>query len=158
MPEPLVRYATVGDLELWKDVRLRSLAESPDAFGSTLAREQAFTDADWRERLSPPSVLVLADGAPIGLGGGFEIEPGTMIVVAMWLDPAWRGRGLSRRVLDLVVAWARERGMRVQLDVTRGNEAARAAYLAYGFEPTGRSVPLREGSDLVVEEMALPRS
>ncbi|MDE9366665.1 GNAT family N-acetyltransferase [Luteipulveratus sp. YIM 133132] len=156
MTDPVVRYVTSSDLELWKDVRLRSLAESPDAFGSTLAREEAFGEADWLDRLAPPAVLVLADDAPVGLGGGFEVEPGTLLVVAMWLEPAWRGRGLSRRILDLVVAWARQRGLRVELDVTEGNGPARAAYLAYGFVPTGHVEPLREGSPLRVERMELP--
>jgi len=156
MPE--VRYATAEDLDRWRAVRLRSLADSPDAFGSTLEREQGFTEEEWGERVSPPAVLVLDyQAAPIGLGGGFEVRPGVLLVVAMWLEPTWRGRGLSRQVLDLVVGWAREHDLDVELDVPRGNTSARAAYESFGFVATGVEEPLREGSSLVVERMVLPR-
>lgn len=153
-----VRYADADDLDLWRTVRLRSLADSPDAFGSTLDRERAFTEEEWLTRLSPPVVLVLDDeGGPIGLGAGFEVRPGVLLVVAMWVEPAWRGRGLSRRVLDLIVDWAREHDLEVELDVTQDNPAARAAYERYGFVYTGDHEPLRDGSPIVMDRMVLPR-
>ena len=46
------------DWEAFREIRLRSLADSPDAFGSTLEREQAFTEDDWRRRLSGPVYAV----------------------------------------------------------------------------------------------------
>jgi GNAT superfamily N-acetyltransferase len=153
-----VRFATPDDLDLWREVRLRSLADTPDAFGSTLEREQAFTEEEWLARLSPPAVLVLDEaGHPVGLGGGFEHRTGALLVVAMWLDPAWRGSGLSRRILDLVVDFARSHDLEVELDVARNATAARAAYERYGFVPTGEESVLREGSALVTDRMVLPR-
>jgi RimJ/RimL family protein N-acetyltransferase len=153
----LVRFATEDDLETWQDVRLRSLADSPEAFGSTVERELAFTDDDWRLRLRPPAVLVLDGERAVGLGGGFQERPGVVLVVAMWLEPEWRGRRLSRRVLDLVVGWARERRHEVELDVATDATAARAAYERYGFVYTGDQAPLREGSSAVIDRMVLPR-
>ena len=153
----MVRFATEADLETWQDVRLRSLADAPDAFGSTLERERAFTDDDWKARLRPPAVLVMDDESAVGLGGGFEVRPGVILVVAMWLEPEWRGRGLSRRILDLVVDWARERGHEVELDVATDATAARAAYERYGFVYTGETSRLRDGSSVVTHRMVLPR-
>jgi ribosomal protein S18 acetylase RimI-like enzyme len=64
----------------------------------------------------------------------------------MWVDPAWRSHGVGRRLLDAVVVWAGERGLRCHLDVTVGNDAARRLYEGYGFVATGGTEPLREGS------------
>jgi len=146
----------------WREVRLRALAESPGAFGSTLAHETGFLEADWRAGLTDdgPRVLVSADGDPVAIGGGF-VEPDAvegrpaLHVIAMWTDPAWRGRGLASQVLTALVAWAAPRDLPLVLDVAVGNSAARRAYEAFGFVSTGRRRPLRDGSTELVEQMVL---
>lgn len=141
------------DWRLWRGIRLRALEESPDAFGSTLAREQGFGEAEWRERMRA-SFVVLVEGEPVALGAGHGDPPGPLHVGAMWVDPAYRGRGLSTLVLDEIAAEAQSQGRGLELDVVRGNGVAERAYRARGFRPTGETRPLRPGSDLVVERMA----
>lgn len=155
-PRVSARRAGPDDWETWRDLRLRSLAADPDAFGSTLAREQAFDEATWRSRASGLSVLGAFEGTPAALGGGFEFRPGYVQVVAMWTDPAYRGLGLAAAVLDLVVRAARADGHRVVLEVARGNDAARAVYERYGFVATGESEPIRPGAEELCDWMALP--
>ena len=102
-----VRRVGPDDWEAWRDIRLRSLRDSPDAFGSTYEREAPFTEALWRERLTQgPRVLVLEDGEPVALGGGFPVDAGLM-VFGMWTDPAHRGRGHARAILDVVTGVGR---------------------------------------------------
>ena len=125
------------DWEEWRAIRLASLLDTPSAYGSTYEREIAFTEQDWRDRLVGPAVLVREDGVPVVIGAGFHPDPGTLHIVAMYVVPAHRGRGLSRQVLDALVGHGRERDLRVQLDVNTDNEVARLAYLRYGFVPTG---------------------
>jgi ribosomal protein S18 acetylase RimI-like enzyme len=150
------------DWQLWRAVRLRALAEAPAAFGSTLQHESAFEEADWRDGLTDqgPRVLVTADGELAAIGGGFlddDAIPGatTLHVIAMWTDPAWRGRGLAARVLTALIEWASPRGLALVLDVAIDNAAARRAYEAFGFTSTGRRRPLRDGSSAQVEQMVL---
>ena len=85
------------------------------------------------------------------------MRPGVLLVVAMSLEPSWRGRGLSPRILDKIVAWAHAHDFDVELDVARNALAARAAYERYGFVYTGAQSLIREGSDIVTEQMVLPR-
>lgn len=152
-----VRRLGPEDWRAWREIRLRSLADSPDAFGSTLEREEAFTESDWQVRLGLGHAwLVEEEGVAVAMGGAFHPTPDLLHVVAMWVDPAHRGRGHSRAVLDAIVATGRAEGRRVVLDVNAVNEGARAAYLSYGFVPTGATRPLREGSEQVCEEMVLP--
>jgi predicted GNAT family acetyltransferase len=137
------------DWELFREIRLRSLADSPDAFGSTLEREQAFTEADWRQRVSGP-VYVVLDPGPVSVGGIFEHDEVGQ-VWGMWTDPAHRGRGHAHRILDAVTPLHD----RVQLHVNLANPTARSVYERYGFVGTGEVEPLRPGSEQRMELMVL---
>jgi len=155
-----VRVLGPDDWPSWREIRLLALLDSPDAFGSTHAREVAFTDEDWRGRLeSGESVSVLAEdaaGRAVGMGCGFPDRPASVHVVAMWVAPHARGRGVAHDVLRCIEAWAAERGLGLHLDVNTRNTVARRSYERYGFVATGSTRPLRTGSTDLVENLVLP--
>jgi predicted GNAT family acetyltransferase len=146
-----LRLLAPDDWEDFREIRMKALADSPDAFGSTLEREQGFTEADWRRRLTGP-VYVVDEPRPVSVGGIFD-NAGSPHVWGMWTDPAHRGRGHARRILDALIP----PGTRAQLDVNVSNGAARAVYERYGFVGTGQLEPLRPGSDQRIELMVLTR-
>jgi ribosomal protein S18 acetylase RimI-like enzyme len=153
---PELIWVTPDDWEEWRTIRLASLLDTPSAYGSTYEREVASAEQDWRDRLDGPAVMVRENGVPIAIGAAFRPEPQTLHIVAMYVAPAHRGRGLSRMVLDALVGHGRENGLRVQLSVNTDNVTARLAYLRYGFVPTGETRPLREGATDVCAELVLP--
>lgn len=146
-----VRRLGPDDWVLFRQIRLRSLADSPDAFGSTLEREQGFDEAEWRRRMGVP-IGVVEDPGPVAVGGLFD-DGDVVHVWGMWTDPAHRGRGHARRILDALIA----PDVEAVLDVNVTNGAARAAYERYGFVATGETEPLRPGSDQRMERMVLGR-
>lgn len=148
-----VRLLAPDDWQDYRDIRLRALADSPDAFASTLARESTFDEGDWRLRLSQRVVVVLTDGEPVSVGGLFVDPDGQAWLWGMWTDPGHRRRGHARRVMAAVVPEDRS----VRLDVNLANSAARAAYERYGFVSTGELEPLRPGSGQRVELMVRAR-
>jgi ribosomal protein S18 acetylase RimI-like enzyme len=148
----VVRALGPDEWELLRDLRLRSLTESPDAFGSTLAREQSFDEEDWRRRLQGP-VVVVEDPEPVALGGTFE-QDGVLHVWGMWTHPSHRGGGHARRVLDALL----DNAERAILHVNLNNPGARRVYERYGFVGTGELEPLRPGSDQLIELMSLTRT
>jgi GNAT superfamily N-acetyltransferase len=149
-------WLTPDDWAEWRSIRLASLLETPSAYGSTYEREVAFTEQDWRDRLSSPAVAVRENGVPVAIGGGFSPDPGILYIIAMYVVPEHRGRGLSKLVLDALVGHAREHGLRVEMSVNTDNEVARLGYLRYGFVPTGETRPLRDGVPDICLELVLP--
>jgi ribosomal protein S18 acetylase RimI-like enzyme len=146
-----LRWLVPDDWKLFRKIRLRALADSPDAFGSTLERELTFTEDDWRHRLWEPVVVVM-DPIPVAVGGVFDLD-GVPHVWGMWTAPEDRGRGHARYILDAVLP----PGRTAQLDVNVANPDARAVYERYGFVGTGVLEPLRPGSDQRMERMVLRR-
>ncbi|WP_165821097.1 GNAT family N-acetyltransferase [Nocardioides gansuensis] len=157
-----ITWVGPDDWEAFRDVRLRALADSPDAFAVTLAEAESQPESLWRERLSTGDPRLLAlddDGRPVAMGC-LRVPPersDQAYVWGMWTDPSHRGRGHARALLETLLAWARERDLDVTLQVTEGNATARELYVSFGFEPTGETEPLRPGAPLSVETMVLRR-
>lgn len=147
----------------WRAVRalrLRALADTPDAFGSTLARETAEPEDDWRAHwLELPGTLALIaedEGRLVGMAFGRPSRDDTGVagLYGMWVDPIARRLGVGATLVGAVVTWARTSGFHtVELGVTLSNPGAVAFYAALGFVDTGQRYPLREGSDLTIQIM-----
>jgi len=162
---PSVRRYEPDEWPAYKSLRLRSLAESPDAFGSTLEREQGFSDEVWASRLTDgvaagTSLPLVAerDGSPVGLASG-RIDPATperADVYQMWVAPEARGAGIGAMLLDAVIAWARDSSAsNLFLAVSCGDTPARRLYERAGFAAVGAPSPLRPGSQVEAQEMRL---
>jgi GNAT superfamily N-acetyltransferase len=81
-------------------------------------------------------------------------------VGGMWVDPAWRRRGVGRALLEGVVAWAGERGLgRLGLWAPAHSPAAIALYTRAGFRETGerRPIPTNPSLWIVAMERELSR-
>ncbi|MFE1771293.1 GNAT family N-acetyltransferase [Streptomyces sp. NPDC059008] len=148
MAEITVRPLEPDDWALYRAVRLAALTDAPEAFGSTLGREQALTEDDWRERLAHRSQFVAEDGGEArGLVGVVPAGPGTADLVSMWVHRAARGRGAGDLLVREALRWAGDHGRpRVRLWVTEGNAHAERLYARHGFQRTGRVQPVRAGS------------
>ena len=143
MADIRVRRAADGDQAALRALRIGALTESPDAFGSTLDRELARTDADWQRWFAPGSVAFIATGAgaDVGLVAGAHdsADPAVVQLMAMWVDPERRGSGAADALVAALLAWAAAEGAReVRLQVVENNQRARSFYQRQGFRPTGR--------------------
>jgi ribosomal protein S18 acetylase RimI-like enzyme len=147
-------------------VRLAALADSPSAFGSSLAVEADHPADFWEARAvvgaaGERSVTFFADlaGSVVGLVGAHrqDAEERSVELVSMWVSPTQRRSGIAADLVDAVVSWARETGATtVELWVTRGNDAAVRLYEAAGFRSTGDHQPLP--SDPCKDELRMRRN
>ncbi|HXQ57544.1 MAG TPA: GNAT family N-acetyltransferase [Actinomycetes bacterium] len=144
-----VRQARAADWETLRELRLRALADAPDAFASTLQQETAFPEQVWRQRAkggaASVNFIAYEGGAGIGMAAIFAVAntPGRMHLVGMWVDPQHRRRGVAQALVERAVRWAEERQAReVLLWVADPNVPARMLYERVGFQPTGERQPL----------------
>jgi GNAT superfamily N-acetyltransferase len=162
---PAVRVLSADEWRLYRDLRLRALADSPDAFGSTLAEESGRLGTEWARRLASSAdsrvnlpMVAEVRGEPIGLAWG-RIDtsaPDVAMLYQMWVAPTHRGVGAGRMLLEAVIAWARVRNTSsLDLGVTCGDSPARRLYERAGFKPMGEPQPLRPGSKLLAQWMRL---
>ena|SRR5690348_14873729 len=159
----IVRPFLADEWPLYRELRLRALRDSPDAYGSILDLEAALTDGEWTERLargvhSETELPLIAEceGAPCGLAW-VRLDDGaaeTAHLYQMWVSAEHRRRGVARALVDAAAAWARVMGaLRLDLDVTSNNEAAIRLYEGAGFVLHGEPRPLRAGSTLEAQGM-----
>jgi GNAT superfamily N-acetyltransferase len=132
-----------------RELRLRALARAPKAFGSTLAREEAFAPEVWHQRAADGaaglvSITIVAEhgdrlvGMASGLVSDGEMQAFGPILVGMFVDDDMRRRGIGEALVQSVKTWASWRGHAcLQLWVVSVNAAAIALYHRCGFHASG---------------------
>jgi ribosomal protein S18 acetylase RimI-like enzyme len=154
-----VRRVRPDEWQALRDLRLRALAEDPDAFGNTYAEASQRTDAEWQayaDRADGAAfVATTSDGfAGMAMGGPAPGHPDSAGLYGMWVAPEARGQGIGGALIGAVEAWAREAGYEsIGLGVTTTNAAAIRLYGAKGYVDMGDRMSLREGTDLMIQIM-----
>ena len=162
---PKIRAFAEHEWASYKDLRLAALAESPDAFGSTYAREAQRSDADWAERLASGvnssrdfPIVAEIDGQPIGLAWGRleESNPAVAKLYQVWVHPNYRRLGAGQLLLEAVTSWATgKQADLLELGGTCGDTPAVRLYTRAGFEPVGQPRPIRPGAESLGQQMQL---
>jgi ribosomal protein S18 acetylase RimI-like enzyme len=140
-----VRPVSADEWATYRDVRLAALADTPEAFSSTLERERAFGEDVWRDRLgSAATFLAWHNDAPAGTVTVLSYHEshqhgfaGAAHLVAMWVRPTARRLGIGRHLVQAALDHARASGApSMVLWVFLDNERARALYERMGFRAT----------------------
>jgi RimJ/RimL family protein N-acetyltransferase len=141
-----IRALNAADAEEYRRVRLDALRLHPEAFGAAYEDEVALNGEQIVERLTAGGLTRFGafaehDGL-VGLAG-LHIRTGAKQrhkadLFTMYIDGAHRGTGLAQRLVEAVIAGARDAGaVLLHLSVTVGNEPARRLYAHMGFTVYG---------------------
>ena len=139
-----IRVATVDDL----DVLVRHRRAMFEAFGEKDAASLARHDVvyrRWARRLMKRGEFAgfIADAKQTVVASGCiwlqERQPrpgfdggGLPYLLSMFTEPAWRGRGLARRIVQAAIAWSRKKGFKVM--TLHASKMGRGVYADLGFE------------------------
>jgi GNAT superfamily N-acetyltransferase len=136
-----------------RDLRLRSIADSPDAFGQPLAEALARPDIEWwrsarQASLGEDRTWLIAEeaGRTVGVVQGRRRRPFTLMVFSMWVDPSARRLGVGRMLIGALEEWAFGWGAsETLLWVMAGNHRAIEFYRDLGFDTLSRGPDARSG-------------
>ena len=159
MTEITVRVLDESEWSLYREIRLRALAESPSSFTATLAEEAARDEQFWRDRMTR-SQRLLAERGSVAEGivslGPYKQEPSAAEVYGLYVVPEARGKGVAWRLVEAVATLATQKGY-LQLYYWVGTDNGRAVGFAnnFGFRITDYRRPSRASDLEPGEEIAM---
>jgi GNAT superfamily N-acetyltransferase len=138
-------------------LRLESLLDSPQAYGSTYGECLEWTSRRWRQ-VAREWNYFLAEravrGVGIASGGPNDRYPGTRWLYGMYVTPKERGTGVAEVLVDAVQEWARQQGSTsLYLHVAAPMQRARAFYEREGFRATGDVVAMERDPSILLTTM-----
>lgn len=148
MSEISVRLLEEENWSEYRDVRLRALKESPEAFVASAEEETEFPEERWRDRMRRSRrLLAEEDETAIGVvsvGSHRSPEEGVGELFGLWVAPDRRGSGVARRLLEAAAGQARADDLK-HLVYWVGTDNGRAVAFAssFGFRPTDSRRPMR---------------
>lgn len=137
-----IKQLSEADWRLFSQIRLKALQIDPLAFGSNYESESQMTEEDWRSRLRAKDnaiFVIYNDETPIGMTcvsvDRNDPTQKTALLWGSWLDPNFRGKGLSELMYQTRIDWAKRQPTveRIIVSHRASNLASKNANQKHGF-------------------------
>jgi RimJ/RimL family protein N-acetyltransferase len=126
----------------YRDIRLKALQTDPQVFSSTYEKECVHPDEKWKQDLMNPNrgaFGVYYSDNLIGMTGVAvdKSDPSseTGVLWGSWLEKEWRGKGISEKMYEARIEWAKKHPSIKRLIVSHRehNIASKKANQKQGF-------------------------
>lgn len=121
---------------MWEDMGVREDLDGADRVYRAWARTR-LRKGTLQAWVAEASGEIVAGGAlwlqPVQPRPGFP-QGLTPYLLSMYTEPAWRGRGIARRIVQRAIAWCRAQGY--PRTTLHASEMGRSVYEALGYERT----------------------
>jgi ribosomal protein S18 acetylase RimI-like enzyme len=155
-----VSRASPDEWPVARAARLAALVAEPERFGVSFLSEETRTADEWRQQLTQQLWFFArqrSDSAVAGLAVFYpdDLFPdGAPQLGSMWVDPAYRRRGVAEALAAAVEdAACRSGADALGLWVTVGNDQARDVYTRLGYVLTGATKPAPRDPALQMHRM-----
>ncbi|MDF1811679.1 MAG: GNAT family N-acetyltransferase [Verrucomicrobiales bacterium] len=137
-----IRRIEIGEVELYRETRLKSLRESPNAYSSKYDDAASRSEESWRSQVDASAAggdratFIMLDEHPVGLAALYRSEncPRDGELIQVWIAPEERGGSAAAELVEEIFRWAADNGfLRVRAEVMPGNSRALRFFEKNGF-------------------------
>jgi len=156
------RRLNIGEAELYRSVRLKSLQESPDAFSSRYEDAVTRSEESWRDQAdssalgSDRATFIIDDNGAVGLAALYRDADDTKVgeLIQMWVAPEKRGGSAASCLIDEIFQWASDNNFsRVKAEVETSNSRAIRFYKKLGFTESDDQASHSSSSILLTKDV-----
>ena len=140
-----IRPFEPDEWELLKDMRLHALKSSPEVYCGNYEDSASRDDQRWKDSITDENTGIFGlfdQDKLIGITGVVTSRenPKHAIFVMTFIEPEYRGRGLTKYLYKARLDWAIQNTNleKIILSHRAGNEASRRAMIKHGFQYTGK--------------------
>ena len=138
-----IRRLQVKEADLFKQIRLTALQDTPYAFPTTYGAALQRSPESWREQAERTAqgadratFIAFSDEVPIGMAALYRREEQAQAgeLLQVWVSADYRGTTVAWDLMDSIFQWASENDFRkIIAGVTKENTRALKFYVKYGF-------------------------
>jgi ribosomal protein S18 acetylase RimI-like enzyme len=136
-----VNKISIEETSRFKKIRLRSLKENPEAFGSTLETANSWDNENWISQVKNLNTFIaFSSGSDVGVVRIVQDQDDktTAWIISMWVAPEARGKKVASKMLDQIIDWSKKNEIKcIKLDVVDTNKSAIRLYEKYNFKRNG---------------------
>lgn len=138
-----INRLTADDFLIYKQIRLESLLQDHNAFGSTYEYDSIQADDYWKNALNSYHIFAIFDGDKVIGCAGLDIDSMERFkhnskLWGVYISKAYRGKGMASILIDAIIKYAREKNiLQIYLSCMQANADAVEFYKRIGFEICG---------------------